>query len=283
MKAELGARKAEARAIILAEGRVVVALSGGVDSAVLLSLSVEALGADRVVAVTGRSASLASSDLADARAVAASMGVRHQVVETQEMSRVGYRANAGDRCFHCRSELFSILDQIRCSLNAGRVLYGAIKDDEADFRPGMRAAQQHGVLAPLQMAGMTKADVRDLARAAGLNVREKPAGACLASRIPVGTPVTAEALAQVERAEAGLRSLGLGQFRVRHHGEVARLELDGVGEGLLADPGLRNAAVQAVRGAGFRFVALDLEGYRAGSLNPTRLVQSIGPKRESGQ
>jgi uncharacterized protein len=217
------------------------------------------------------------------------LGVRHRVVETREMERAGYRANAGDRCFHCRSELFSILDQIRSSLGAARVLYGAIKDDEADFRPGMNAARQHGVLAPLQVVGITKADVRAIASEVGLRVREKPAAACLASRIPVGTPVTEVALAQVEQAEAGLRALGLSQLRVRHHGEVARLELDEAGARLLVDSELRAAAVGAVRQAGFRFVALDLEGYRAGSMNPIPSPRShqspegTGPKRDGGQ
>jgi len=248
---------------------VLVALSGGVDSAVLLALAIEALGREAVLAVTGASESLSAGDLEDACRVARQLGARHEVLKTSELERSGYRANAGDRCYHCRAELFETLQKLAGSRGIPFIVYGAITDDLGDFRPGMRAAGEAGVLAPLLDAGMSKEDVRALARQAGLVVRDKPAGACLASRIPVGEPVTAEALLQVGRAEDALRELGFHQFRVRHHGEIARIELDPAGLARMADSRLRARLSQAVRAAGFRFVAVDLDGYRTGSLNPT--------------
>jgi uncharacterized protein len=255
---------------------VLVALSGGVDSAVLLFLALEALGRDRVLAVTGNSASLPAAELASARRLAQSIGARHEVLETREMESADYRANRGDRCFHCRDELFSRLSRLAGERGIERVVYGAIADDLGDRRPGMRAAGLHGVGAPLLEAGLTKAEVRSLAAQAGLAAAEKPASACLASRIPVGVEVTPQRLAQVERAEEGLRDLGFVQFRVRHHGEVARVELDADGERRIADPAVRSEAVRRIRDAGYRFVALDLEGYRSGST-------ATGPARSGGQ
>ena len=248
-----------------------MALSGGVDSAVLLALAVEALGAENVVAATGLSASLAQADLADARLVARRLGVRHLIVETREMDSPDYRANDGSRCFHCRNELFSRLKSVEAEAGLSAIAYGAIVDDLGDDRPGMRAAVDHGAIAPLLDAGISKADVRALAAEAGIPVGRKPAAACLSSRIPVGSEVTPEKLARVERAEEALRRMGFGQFRVRHHGDVARLELDPVGDRMLADAEVRAEVVREIRKAGYRFVALDLEGYRT------------GPKREGGQ
>ena len=281
----LSERKALAIAGLRRFTRVVVALSGGVDSAVLLSLAAEALGAGAVRAVTGQSGSLPRVDLEDARAVAAHLGVEHQVVETLEMTRDGYRANAGDRCFHCRSELFETLRRVALREGCDGVVYGAIKDDCEDFRPGMRAAEEWGVRAPLLEAGIDKTNVRTLAAQAGLSVQAKPAAACLASRIPTGTEVTVERLGQVEAAETALRGLGFEQLRVRHHGEIARLELDGAGLARMADHELRSRVTGAVKSAGFRFVAVDLEGYRSGSLNPGRPggLCRIEPTREGGQ
>lgn len=265
-------------------GSVLVAFSGGVDSAVLLALAVQALGPDRVLAVTADSDSLASGELDEAREIARALGARHEVVATREMERPAYRANAGDRCFHCRSELFDVLTGLAGRRGLARIVYGAIADDAGDHRPGMRAAEQRGVAAPLLEAGMSKADVRALAREAGLSVRDKPASACLASRIPAGVEVTPERLAQVDRAESALRELGFGQLRVRHHGDVARLELDDAGyRRLTADDALRHEAARRVRQAGFRFVALDLQGYRSGSMNPEPPLHRIRPAREGGQ
>lgn len=262
---------------------LIVALSGGVDSGLLLALAIEARGSQRIVAVTGSSPSLAPEDLEDARQVARQLGAPHEVVETHELARPGYRANAGDRCYHCRTELFDVLGKLAREKGIEAVAYGAIRDDMSEFRPGMRAAAEHSAIAPLLEAGLTKADVRALAAEIGLSVRDKPASPCLSSRIPVGTEVTVERLAQVGRAESALRALGFLQCRVRHHGEVARLELDPEAERRLQDPALRKRVVGAIQSSGFRFVALDLEGYRCGSLNPEGLVPEILPALETGQ
>ena len=280
---DLEAATNRARATIRECDNLIVALSGGVDSAVLLALAIEVLGTDRVLAVTGRSGSLAADDLESARAVARALGARHQVIETRELERPEYRENAGDRCFHCRTELFEVLGRLARRLGFRAIAYGAIKDDEGDFRPGMEAARRFGVKAPLLEAGIGKSEVRELARRAGLPVSDKPAAACLASRIPVGVEVTPERLARVERAESALRKLGFGQFRVRYHGAVARLELDEAGERKLAGPGMRGRVAEVVRSAGFRFVAVDLDGYRSGSLNPAAKLYRIDPARSGGQ
>lgn len=284
MDPTLQAKKEAALAPLRAAGRVAVALSGGVDSAVLLALAVEALGPDHVLALTGRSPAVPEEEIDDARRVAAGLHVRHEVVDTFELQRPGYQANAGDRCYHCRSELFDVFDQL-VSVGDGRPLaYGAIADDLGDDRPGMRAAAERGVLAPLLEAGLRKDEVRRLAAAAGLEVEDKPASACLASRIPVGTPVTPERLQAIDRAEAGLRRLGLAPVRVRHHGELARVETDEAGFDRLAAPGMRQAAAAVVREAGFRFVTLDLEGYRPGGVaRPSPSLLRIGPASEGGQ
>ena len=265
---------------------VVVALSGGVDSAVLLALAVEALGPDRVLAATGVSDSLPAIDLEDSRRVARHLGVRHRTVVTREMERESYRVNDGSRCFHCRDELFDRLREVALQEKLPAIAYGAITDDLGDHRPGMRAATDHGVLAPLLEAGIGTSEVRELAREAGLPVDAKPAAACLSSRIPVGTEVTTERLAQVERAESVLRGAGFGQFRVRHHGSVARLELDPEGLRMLADPRLRSRVTRGIREAGFLYVTVDLEGYRSGSLDVVGSRgdrQRTGPKRDGGQ
>lgn len=247
---------------------MIVALSGGVDSAVLLSLALEALGREGVLAVTGSSPSLSENDLEDARSVARSLGARHEVVETRELERPGYRANAGERCYHCRSELFEVLGALARRRGFAAVAYGAIWDDQEALRPGMRAAREGGVLAPLREAGLTKAEVRALAAELGLQVAAKPAGACLASRIPVGTAVTPERLSRVGRAEHGLRKLGFRQLRVRDHGDVARIEVAPEEIDRLLSPAIRTLATAAVREAGFRYVAVDLDGYRTGALDP---------------
>jgi len=267
MTTDLAARKAEALRILRDQGRVLVALSGGVDSSVLLALALEAIGPRAVLAVTGRSPAVAAEELDAARRVAADLGARHEVVLTSELDSADYRANAGDRCYHCRSELFRVLGRLAVEGGFSAVAYGAITDDLGDDRPGMRAAEDAAVIAPLLAAGLSKVDVRTLAGALGLRAADKPANACLASRIPRGTEVTVEKLAQVERAERALRRLGLSQVRVRHHGDVARLEVDPAGRAILANSGAREAAAREVRRAGFRFVALDLEDFRSGRLN----------------
>lgn len=264
--------------------RVWIALSGGVDSAVLLALAVDAVGSDRVVAVTGGSDSLPPEELEDARRVAHHLGVEHRTVATAELERPGYVANAGDRCYHCRTELFEALSELGDDGEPPVIAYGAIVDDLGDHRPGMRAAVERGVRAPLLDAGLNKEEVREIAADRGLPVRDKPAAPCLASRIPSGSEVTAEKLSQIDRAERALRSLGFRIFRVRHHGEIARVEV-GVDEiERLLDPATRRAVTEGIRQAGFRFAALDLEGYRVGGAESAPpALHRIGPARDGGQ
>ena len=246
----------------------VVAFSGGVDSAMLLHACQKALGQERVLAITARSPSLPAAELDAAVAVARELGARHLVVETHEMERSEYRRNAPDRCFFCKSELFEVIARELAPLPEARwpVVYGAIADDLHDHRPGHVAARQRGVLAPLADAGLTKDDVRRYSRAHGLSTAEKPSFACLSSRIPYGTPVEPETLRRLEAAEAVLRGLGFEQFRVRHHGTVARVELlpDALERAVLVH---REAIVAGIRAAGYTYVALDLVGYRTGAMN----------------
>ena len=249
----------------------VVAFSGGVDSAMLLHACRAALG-ERVLAVTADSPSLPRAELEAATAFAAAHGVRHEVVATHELARPGYRANEQDRCYFCKTELFETIEREilpRADARGWPVVYGAIADDRNDHRPGARAALEHRVLAPLADADLTKAEVRRYSREHGLATAEKAAFACLASRIPHGVEVDAQTLAQLERAEDVLRALGYRQFRVRHHGQVARVELlaDDLARAITQD---REAILQGVRAAGYVWVALDLAGYRSGSLHEAR-------------
>ncbi|MDH3628559.1 MAG: ATP-dependent sacrificial sulfur transferase LarE [Acidobacteriota bacterium] len=252
--------------------KLIVALSGGVDSAVLLHLAVRALGAENVVAATGQSAAVPGSDLEDAEAVARCVGVRLERVATYELEQPDYVANRGDRCFHCREELFQRLAHLGRRLGILEIAYGAIVDDLGDNRPGMRSAEQRSVRSPLLDAGLTKADIREVARAAGLPVRDKPASPCLASRLPVGTVVTSERLARIEVAETGLRALGLTEFRVRDHFPLARVELDAEGLSRSGRDAFRSRIESVVRGAGFANVEIDPAGYGG-----------IGPIRSGGQ
>ncbi|WP_433359990.1 ATP-dependent sacrificial sulfur transferase LarE [Actinoplanes sp. CA-142083] len=243
--------------------RLGVAFSGGVDSSVLLALAARALGPSHVVALLGVSPSLAADEREGAHEVARHVGVRLAEVETHEGERAEYRANGPDRCFHCKDELFTRIEAASYGLDA--VAYGENADDvRRTDRPGSRAAADHNVLTPLATAGLTKADVRSIARSLGLPSADKPAAPCLASRIPHFIPVDAVKLSQVERAEAALRRLGFGDFRVRHHGDIARLELppDDLAR---AATTLREAVVSAVTGAGFRYVTLDLAGIQSGA------------------
>jgi uncharacterized protein len=247
--------------------RLGVAFSGGVDSSVLLALASLALGAERVVALLGVSPSLAASERTAAHQVAAEIGVRLVEVETNEGDRAAYRANGPDRCFHCKDELFSrIGDGILRAHGLDAVAYGENADDaRRPDRPGAQAATQHAVLRPLAVAGLTKADVRAIARALGLTVADKPAAPCLASRIPHHQPVTPAKLRQIDQAEESLRRLGFEDLRVRHHGEIARLELLAADLARAVTDPLREQVLRAVRAAGFRFVAVDLRGIQSGA------------------
>lgn len=247
--------------------RLGVAFSGGVDSAVLLAVAARSLGPGRVLALLGVSPSLAADERAGAHRVAGEVGVPVVEVTTQEADLPAYRANGPDRCFHCKDELFTrISADVVARYDLDAVAYGENADDvRRPDRPGSNAATRHGVLRPLASAGVTKAQVRDLARTLGLSVADKPAAPCLASRIPHFTEVTPQRLAQVEAAERAVRALGVRDCRVRHHGDVARVEVPETDLVRLVSPGLRDQVHAAVRAAGFRFVAVDLAGIQSGA------------------
>ena len=249
------------------DGRLGVAFSGGVDSSVLLALAARALGAARVVALLGVSPSLATDERLAAHEVARVVGVPVVEVTTDEGDDPAYRANGPDRCYFCKNELFTrISAEVVAAHGLAAVAYGENADDvRRPDRPGARAAREHGVLAPLADAGLDKAAVRRIARALQLPSADKPAAPCLASRIPHFEEVTPLKLAQVDAAEAALRALGLADLRVRHHGEIARIEVPAVDVARVAADPLRKAAVDAVRAAGFRYVALDLAGIQSGA------------------
>lgn len=255
---------AELRRIVERADRMVVAFSGGVDSALLARVSHEVLGCERCVAVTAVSASLPRSELADCRRLTEAWGLRWEQVETAELDRPGYVANGRDRCYHCKSELMDSLAPI-AEREGAVVALGVNVDDLGDHRPGQRAAAQRGAVFPLVEAGFTKAAVREAARRLGIEVWDKPAGACLASRLPYGTPVSFERLAAVGSAEDSLRALGFRQVRVRHYGDLARVEVEI--DDLSRLIGQREAVVAAVKSAGYRYVTVDMEGFRSGNLN----------------
>jgi pyridinium-3,5-biscarboxylic acid mononucleotide sulfurtransferase len=248
-------------------GRVAVAFSGGVDSAVVARAGHEALG-DDAIAVTADSPSVARSELADATRVAAAIGIRHRVVSTAEFNDPDYVRNDGTRCYFCKSELYKRIEMLLPELGEPVVCSGANVDDMGDYRPGLTAAAEHEVRHPLQEAGCTKADVRALARHWGLDVWDKPAAPCLSSRLAPGVAVTTERTGRVEEAERLLKDLGFRECRVRlHEGELARIEVSAGELARLAEPGCRDRLTSRLRELGFRYVTLDLEGFRSGSLN----------------
>lgn len=265
----------EAKVARLCEGLgrlpgALVAFSGGVDSTLLLRASVDVLGAQRVIAVTADSPSYPRAERDEAIDLAASCGVRHELLRTQELLRDGYRQNQSDRCYFCKQELFeTVASRIReQDLPDWPLLYGAILDDLSEHRPGQRAAGELGVKAPLAEAGFDKNEVRRYSRELGLPTADKPSFACLASRVPYGTSIDAELLARVELAEEYLRQRGFRQFRVRHHDKVARVELAAEDLARAAGPE-RAGIVRHMKSLGYAYVALDLEGFRSGSMNET--------------
>jgi uncharacterized protein len=248
-------------------GGVAVAFSGGIDSTVVAKAAFLALG-ERAVAVTADSSSVARAELADAGRLAALIGIRHVVVRTDEFADPDYIRNDGSRCYFCKSELYSQIDTLLPQLGVSVICSGANLDDQGDYRPGLKAAAEHQVRHPLQEAGFTKADVRALARSWGLPTWDKPASPCLSSRLAPGVEVTPERTARVEAAEAYLHGLGYRECRVRlHEGELARLEVPAADLARLADPAVREALTARFKELGFRYVTLDLEGFRSGSLN----------------
>lgn len=267
-------RSAEAlrrlRETIAATGPMVVGFSGGADSTLLVLAAHGVLG-ERVTALTAVSPSLARAELSAAESLAREIGVRHVVVESHEMEQEGYLENSPRRCFFCKAELFRLLKLEAEREGIPAIAYGAITDDLGDFRPGMEAAREAGARAPLIEAGIGKPEVREISRHLGLKTWDKPAAACLSSRVPFGTRIDAEILSRIDAAEALLHSEGLRQVRVRDHGETARIECPPDEFERLMDPDRRRRVVEALRARGYRFVTLDLEGYRSGSLNPPRI------------
>ena len=262
---ELGRRLAQANGIIKSLGRVVVAFSAGVDSTFLVALAAQAVGPGNVLAAMGVSPSLAERERQAGRSLAEGIGVRLLEVRTAELSDPAYAGNPADRCYYCKRELFSRLGDIARDGGYAAVLSGANADDTGDFRPGLQAGRQMGVRSPLMEAGLTKLDIREASKRMGLPTWDKPAMACLASRVPYGEAITAEKLSRIERAEYALRDLGFGQCRVRDHGPLARIEVPpGVFAGLMP---LRGGIVQSLKALGYTYVALDLEGFRTGSMN----------------
>jgi uncharacterized protein len=243
-----------------------VAFSGGVDSTFVAAIAADVLG-ERAIAVTGVSPSIPASELEEAKSLARNIGIAHRGIDTNEFDNPAYVANGPDRCFHCKDELYSLLTGMAAAEGYVHVVDGCNLDDTGDFRPGRRAAKQHSVRSPLIEAGLTKDEIRAASRERGLPTWDKPAMACLSSRIPYGTPVTIEVLDEVGAAEAFLRTLGLRDIRVRHHGDVARIETDSAGMVRLMEDGIRERVVERLRALGYLHVALDLAGYRSGSLN----------------
>jgi uncharacterized protein len=261
-----GAGLSRLRGIVAGLGGAVVAYSGGVDSTLLAVIATEQLG-ERAVAVTASSPSLDSDDLQAACTLARRLGLHHRVVATGEVGLEGYARNTLDRCYVCKRVMFRRLAAVARAEGLPHVLHGAQLDDAADFRPGGRAALELGVRAPLAEAQLTKAEVRALAATLGLPNADRPATPCLSSRIPYGERVTVEKLGQVAAAERALRALGFAQVRVRHHGDVARIEVPAAQIERLAGGEVRRAVLEAVRAAGFTHVSVDLQGFRSGSLN----------------
>jgi pyridinium-3,5-biscarboxylic acid mononucleotide sulfurtransferase len=270
----IDAKDSQLRANLRQLGRVLVAYSGGVDSGYLAWSAHRALGSD-MLAVIADSASLARTHLHDAVAFAHEQGIPVEVLSTSELDRPEYARNDGQRCFQCKDELFTVMEKLRAGRGFDAIAYGVNLDDQGDFRPGQQAATQHHVAAPLLKAGLGKQEIRELARQAGLRIWDKPASACLSSRIEYGRPVTREALDVVERGEDAIRTLGFRQFRVRHHGDIVRIEIAREELERALNPAIAAQFTAIFKSLGFKFVTLDLEGFRSGSMNSLLPVEQL--------
>jgi uncharacterized protein len=262
----MNAKQDQLVAILRDMGRVIVAYSGGADSAYLAWAAKQALG-DDAIAVTADSASIPESHKRDAENFARQFGIRHEYVATKEFENPDYAKNGPDRCFHCKDELFAVLEKFGQERAIRHIVYGVNKDDLGDYRPGQRAAKLHDVEAPLVTAGLAKAEIRELSRLAGLPTWDRPAAACLSSRIPYGTPVTIQNVKQVELGEEEMKTLGFRQFRTRFHGDIVRIEIAREELPLAMTLEMADRLTAIFKRLGYKYVALDLEGYRQGSLN----------------
>jgi pyridinium-3,5-biscarboxylic acid mononucleotide sulfurtransferase len=274
---ELEAKRQRLYELLRQSGRVLVAYSGGVDSAYLAYAAHDAIG-EQMLAVIADSPSLARVQLRDASAFADEQRIPLHTIVTDEMQNPDYVKNDSMRCFHCKDELFTVMEQFRDERGYTTVAYGVNVDDQGDWRPGQQAAKRHGVSAPLLEAGLTKSDIRALAVAAGLRVWDKPASACLSSRIEYGRPVTREALEQIERGEEILRALGLRQYRVRHHGDIVRIEIAREELPSVLKLEVFESLTREFKALGFKFVTLDLEGFRSGSMNALLSIDTLASK-----
>ena len=266
LPSDLASKRAALDARLRTLGRTLIAYSGGVDSAFLAWAAHQTLG-DDMLAVIADSPSLARTHLNDAIAFAKEYKIPLEIISTAELERPEYAHNDASRCFHCKDELFTVMEDFGRTCGFNSIAYGVNVDDQGDFRPGQQAARQHNISAPLLEAGLTKQEIRELAHNAGLRIWDKPASACLSSRIEYGRPVTREALSIVEEGEDALRALGFRQFRVRHHGEIVRIEIAQNELARALNPEMAAEFTRIFKGLGFKFVTLDLEGFRSGSMN----------------
>jgi uncharacterized protein len=275
LDAVIAAKRDRLLETLAAYGSCAVAMSAGVDSTLVAKAAQLALG-ERAIAITGRSASLAAGELEEAERLARLIGIRHQVIDTGEFAQAEYRRNEPDRCFHCKTELYTRLEGLAEQLGVAVIANGANLDDRGDYRPGMAAAAEHQVRSPLIECGFSKADVRTLAADWKLPVWDKPASPCLSSRVAYGEEVTPERVAMIDEAEQYLRSLGLREVRVRYHkGDLARLEVPAEAVARLADPAVRGPLAARLKELGFKYITLDLEGFRSGSLNQVLPVEAL--------